>query len=81
LKTEIIGYDYVEFARNFDFTGKRLIKKKEAKENKVAIVELEDLNQSHEQNDDYGAEEEVEIGTETAPPVNKPKKVTIVSKY
>jgi len=27
LKTEVIGYDYIEFAEHLDFTGKRLVKK------------------------------------------------------
>jgi ammonia channel protein AmtB len=78
LKTEIIGYDYVEFAKNFDFTGKRLIKRKEAALNQVPIVE-DVVNQSHEQNDDYGDEKQEEI--QVVPEKKKPKDVDIVSKF
>jgi len=84
LKTEVIGYDYVEFAKNFDFTGKRLVKRKEAAQQLTAIVEDERLNASHEGNDDFdNASHEQDVGAEAvaAPKRSKPQEVQIISKF
>jgi len=83
LKTEVIGYDYVEFAKQFDFTGKRLIKRKEAATALRAVIE-DKHNVSHEQNDDFldSDRQTVDVGAEVAPPKRqKPQEVQFVSKF
>jgi len=81
LKTEVIGYDYVEFAKHFDFTGKRLVKRKEAATLLTAFVE-EKLNASHEGNDDFdNASQEQDVGAEVAPRRTRPQEVQIISKF
>jgi len=82
LKTEVIGYDYVEFAKQFDFTGKRLIKRKEAATALRAVVE-DKHNVSHEQNDDFldSERQTVDVGAEVANKRQKPQEVQFVSKF
>jgi len=82
LKTEVIGYDYVEFAKNFDFTGKRLVKRKEAHKELTAVEDFSALNQSHEGNDDFDNNGSADVGAEVAAPKkSRPQEVQVISKF